>query len=382
MDYKLGEVMPMNNATSALQVRNHIIELLAKKRNYQQEIKDLASQYEYVVFYGCGMILNSIIDTWNQYIGRKIDFCCDRDSEKWGKSFRGIKCISPQELTAIKDRCAVFVTIGKFRAAYDFLQGIGIASVNQIFKYDIVAAELLHKIQPAELAEHLSQTCNVLSDAQSVKVFEAIVNRIFDCKSGLDVMADVCEKNQYFPTDIIKLSDHESLVDGGAFDGDTIADFARRTHGLFDNIFAFEMDEINFNALRENVRKMPEQDRIKIFNLGIWDRECDITYSTESADSSIGEGAAHGHVVTLDDALKNEKVTFIKMDIEGAEPQALRGAQNIIRTQKPKLAICIYHDFKHLWEIPLYIKELVPEYKIYLRHHTDLAYETVCYAMV
>jgi len=49
---------------------------------------------------------------------------------------------------------------------------------------------------------------------------------------------------------------------------------------------------------------------------------------------------------------------------------------------KLKLAICIYHDFRHLWEIPLYIKELVPEYKIYLRHHTDLAYETVCYAMI
>ena len=87
-------------------------------------------------------------------------------------------------------------------------------------------------------------------------------------------------------------------------------------------------------------------------------------------------------MVPLDDVLKNKKVTFVKMDIEGAEPQALRGAENIIRTQKPRLAICIYHDLKHLWEIPFYIKNLVPEYKIYLRHHTNLEYETVCYAII
>lgn len=379
MDYKQGEMTPMNND---LQVRNHIVELLAKRRDYQQEIIDLTRKYQYVVFYGCGLILPSIIDAWNQYIGRKIDYCCDRDEAKWGKYFRGVKCISPQELMAIKDRCAVFVTIGKFKPAFDFLKESSVASVNQIYKYDLITAEFLKKNQPSNLADRLTATWDILSDARSVKVFESIVNRIFDRESDICIMADVCDKHQYFPPDVIKLSGHESLVDGGAFDGDTVADFIERTKGHFDNIFAFEMDEVNFNALQENVQKMPEQNRIKIFNLGIWDRESDITYSVESADSTIGLGAARGHVVRLDDILKNEKVTFIKMDIEGAEPQALRGAANIIRTQKPKLAICIYHDFKHLWEIPLYIKELVPEYKIYLRHHTDLAYETVCYAMV
>jgi hypothetical protein len=69
------------------------------------------------------------------------------------------------------------------------------------------------------------------------------------------------------------------------------------------------------------------------------------------------------------------------MDIEGAEPNALRGAAGIIRAQRPKLAICVYHDFRHLWEIPLYVKSLNPGYKLYLRHHTPLEYETVCYAV-
>jgi hypothetical protein len=79
---------------------------------------------------------------------------------------------------------------------------------------------------------------------------------------------------------------------------------------------------------------------------------------------------------------KNEKITFIKMDIEGSEPQALSGAEEIIKKQKPKLAICVYHKPEHLWEIPLYLKKIVPEYKIYIRHHTPLEYETVCYAVI
>ena len=370
----------MSNPSTG-EIRVHIAKLLSQKRNYRQEVRELTERYPYVVFYGCGNIFGGIMEKWNAYVGRKIDYCCDSASDKWGKFFCGTKCLSPNELTAIKDKCAVFVTIGDFRPVYNFLKENGFPSVNHLYKYDLVASELLARHDQEEFVDKLCETYELLGDRQSKKVFDAIINRVLGDGSNIDVMLDVCEKNQYFPPDIIKLSEHERMVDVGAFNGDTIRDFVGRTKGRFDRIFSFELDTIIFKSLQENVRAMPERDRIKIFNLGIWDRECDITYSMGNADSTIGEGEAHGHVVPLDVALKNEKITFIKMDIEGAEPQALRGAQNIIKTQKPKLAICVYHDLKHLWEIPLYIKELVPEYTIYVRHHTNLEYETVCYAI-
>jgi FkbM family methyltransferase len=364
------------------QLCNHLIELLAQKRNYQQETKALVSQYEYVAFYGCGEVFHSVVDTWNVYIGRKIDYCCDSDSAKWGKYFYGAKCISPQELMAIKYKCAVFITIGEFKTVFKFLTDNGFPSVNLIYKYDIVISDFLANHEHNEVVSKLCQTYDFLSDRQSQMVFDAIINRIFGNGKNTEIMADICEGNQYFPSDIIKLSDHESFVDIGAFNGDTAKDFIERTHGKFDNIFSFEVDKINFNLLQGNVKHMPNHDRIKIFNMGIWDSECDITYSIGNSQSTIGTGEGKGHVVPLDDILKNEKVTFIKADIEGAEPQVLRGARNIIQTQKPRLAVCVYHDFRHLWEIPLYIKELAPEYKIHLRHHTNLEYETVCYAVV
>ena len=77
-----------------------------------------------------------------------------------------------------------------------------------------------------------------------------------------------------------------------------------------------------------------------------------------------------------------EKVTLIKMDIEGAELQSLKGAKRIIQHDKPKLAICIYHKPEDMVEIPLYIKELVPEYKLYIRHHSSNVSDTVLYAVM
>jgi FkbM family methyltransferase len=364
------------------QLRDRFIKLLAKRRNYQQEIKKLVRQYEYVVFYGCGAILNSIVETWDIYVGRKIDYCCDSDSKKWGKYFCGAKCISPQELITIKDKCVVFITVGDFEPVFKFLTASKFPSVNQIYKYDLIASDFLEHSDYRDIADNLCQTYEFLSDEQSKKVFDAIVNRVLGHEKDIDIMVNVNEKNQYFPKDIIKLSEHESFVDIGAYNGDTIEDFIGLTQEKFDNIFSFEVSKINFNSLEDNVKHMSNQNRIRIFNLGIWDSECDITFSIGNSQSTIGEGEGTGHVVVLDDVLEKEKVTFIKMDIEGAEPRALRGASNIIKSQKPKLAICIYHDFKHLWEIPHYLKELVPEYKIYLRHHTKLEYETVCYAVI
>ena len=169
-------------------------------------------------------------------------------------------------------------------------------------------------------------------------------------------------------------------MDIGAYNGDTIRDFASRTQNKYDKIFSFELDTINFNELQDNVETMHEQDRIKIYNLGIWDCECDIPYSIGESQRTLRSGNGQGHVVPLDEIPQGECVPFIKMDIAGAEPQALRGAENIIRSQRPKLAVCVYNDFRHLWEIPLLIKSMVPEYNIFLRHHTKLEYETVCYA--
>lgn len=86
-------------------------------------------------------------------------------------------------------------------------------------------------------------------------------------------------------------------------------------------------------------------------------------------------------VKALDDIVMEDRPTFIKMDIEGAEMEALKGSQKIIQAYRPKLAICIYHRPEDLFEIPLFIKELREDYRLLIRQYEDSRFETVCYAI-
>lgn len=369
------------NAGAGRELRQRISQALAKRRDYRRVVEDLAAQHRHVVFFGAGNIFRGVVQLWEQHVKRKIDYCCDNDSAKWGREFCGVPCISPQRLLEIKDDCAVFVTVGDYRPVYDYLIDRGFPSVNFMHGFDLAAAEFLAGQDQGQLITNLCKTYELLSDRQSARVFLAIVDRVLERWNDPEVMAQVCTGDQYFPPDIIALSDHECFVDGGAFDGDTLSDFITRTQARFDRIYTFEVNDRNFQLLRERAGRMPNAQKIEVFNLGIWDSEGDITFSIEKSQSTIGCGEGVGHVVRLDDALRDRKVSFIKMDIEGAETRALSGARGIIRSQAPKLAISVYHDFRHLWEIPLFLHELVPGYRIYLRHHTALAYETVCYAV-
>jgi FkbM family methyltransferase len=328
------------------------------------------------------MILSSIIETWDKQINRKISYLCDSDSRKWGKYFHGIKCLSPKELIAIKNDPVVFVTIGDYKEVFNSLKKKKFPSVNLLYKYDLEASRFLINCNILDVVGKLIRVYSYLSDAQSKRVFLSIINRVLDEKAPVNIMAGVYEPDQYFPSDVINLTKNESFVDIGAFDGDTIRDFIKRVRGRFDNIFSFEVNKNNFKLLRKSIDNIPNNSKIKIYNFGISDKEYDIRYSFGDSQSTIGVGTGKGHVKPLDNVLSKKKVTFIKMDIEGAELNALRGSKEIIKSQKPKLAISVYHDFKHLWEVPLYIKKLVPDYKIYFRHHTNLEYETVCYAIL
>lgn len=100
----------------------------------------------------------------------------------------------------------------------------------------------------------------------------------------------------------------------------------------------------------------------------------------EGSAKVASEGNDRIEVVSLDSYIK-EKVTFIKMDIEGAELEALKGCQNTIKKYRPKLAISVYHKKEDIIEIPGYIMSLVPDYHFYLRHYSSGFAETVLYAL-
>ena len=94
-----------------------------------------------------------------------------------------------------------------------------------------------------------------------------------------------------------------------------------------------------------------------------------------------GEGDQVVFVTRIEDEIE-ERVTYIKMDVEGTELEALQGAEGLIKRYKPKLAICIYHKREDPIVILEYLHEMIPEYQFKIRHYTDSQHETVLYAYI
>lgn len=169
----------------------------------------------------------------------------------------------------------------------------------------------------------------------------------------------------------------EIFVDAGGFDGDTAEEFINR-YPDYKKIYLFEPSHKNLTAAK---RRLSGKRDIVYKSVGLSDAEGKLYFNANAGSASSvlqGEGELIS-VVTLDNELINEPITFIKMDLEGWEMNALRGATETIRKNKPKLAIAVYHAAKDFREIPQFILGIHPNYRVFLRHYTQGWSETVMF---
>jgi FkbM family methyltransferase len=170
-----------------------------------------------------------------------------------------------------------------------------------------------------------------------------------------------------------------TLVDGGAYDGDTIV----KAVGAFPLVraYAFEPDLANFTRLSENLATA---------GIPVIGYPCGLSDTTEWLEFAGGQGESctisrDGNTriqcVRLDECLIGEPVDFIKLDVEGHELAALAGASGIIARDQPVLAIAAYHRWDDLWRIPEVIRALVPTYRIAYRIHEYNTFEGILYAI-
>lgn len=327
-----------------------------------------------------------------------VNLICDNNDQKVeevlkDKKFEGLKSITVEELRKLNN-LVVIIMLGDPREVEKQLGALGIGNI--ITFNDLSMDAFMHLPKEKKWFEncqdHIIEAYHSLTDNESRRTFvNLICNRIAPSLSRYSY-EELYTAGEYFNSGVYKLTDDEYYIDCGAFDGDTVDKFILETKQNFGNIYAFELDSNNYNKIIQRIDHYEGKLKTKIdcYNYGVWDEEKVIQYGRGAEhDPSAGisiyksDNTVSGKVVRLDDILKDKRVTFCKMDIEGAEQNALKGARNIIMEQKPKLAICIYHKLDDFWEIPLYLKKLVPEYHICIRHHYYYnCWGTVCYAYI
>ncbi|PLR90842.1 FkbM family methyltransferase [Bacillus sp. T33-2] len=182
-------------------------------------------------------------------------------------------------------------------------------------------------------------------------------------------------ESQYFD-DLIKFNSEEVFVDCGGFDGETTKKFISK-NPYYKKIFYFEPSPA---AYHESFNKLKSFKNIEFLNAATYDKNCFLTFdATKGSASGLSDGGdIKVRAVKLDEII-DERVTYIKLDVEGAEYSSLLGAERLIKQYSPKLAVCVYHDQADFWRIPELVLSFNPKYKVYLRHYTEGVLETVMY---
>lgn len=223
------------------------------------------------------------------------------------------------------------------------------------------------------------EVANSLSDDRSREVFYDFFNAVMNSNAKLFSKPEI--GIQYFVNDIPFVKGYSRFIDCGAFDGDT-AIMLKKCKGKITKLALFEPDNNNFTKLRRTLQNERVADEEVLFPCGVWNKSEMLRFKSgiesSSAISEIGD--VYVQCVALDDVLRDFAPTFIKMDIEGAEYDALLGAETMIKRYTPDLAISVYHKIEHMWDIPLIIKQFNSNYKFYLRCHDSHGMETILYA--
>lgn len=280
-----------------------------------------------VIVYGVGKRAIKYKKLFKECFGERLIGFCDKNIQKQREGFLGLPVLSPDE---IPDKVSIVIM------AYD----------NQ-----------------KEIMEELS-----------LKGFN---DRLYATPIGSreNIM------RQYFEPGIIMYDEREIFIDCGGYDlGTTIR---LREHCLPQKVYVYEPEPGNLRLINDRIKNENLED-VVVISGGCWSENTTLRFNSgEGSSSSIDtDGGDEISAVKIDDSVNpDDRITFIKMDIEGAELEALKGAERTIRKYHPKLAICIYHKSEDMVDIPLWIKSIHPDYKLYVRHYANDDTETVLYAV-
>ena len=298
-----------------------------------------------------------------------------------GHSFEGYKVHKLSEVEAMVDD---FVIVLAFAAGYQSLVDKikDLYSRHTLYVPDVPVAGggLFTYDFCKKNAEKIQEVYDSLEDDYSRQVYANIIN--FKISGDIKYLDSVTTPKSEIYKDIIKPGSHEVYVDLGAYNGDTIREVLEFTKGRYAGIYAMEPDWKNYKKLAKFIDGM---HNVKAYHAAAWCTDTELPFASKAGRQSAitAESDYTVEALTVDTILEEKAPSIIKMDVEGFEREAIWGASQSIGHYSPKLMIALYHRNEDIFELPLLIKNMNPEYKLYIRHQLYIpAWETNLYAVM
>lgn len=318
-----------------------------------------------------------------EYHGINIAFFVDNDSAKQGVTVNGKEVFSFEQFISEKEDKVAIITSNPYAVNEISHQ----CHENNFYEY-MTSTIGFHFYFPDEIDNSIAlieknfnkyvEAYSLFNDDLSKKTFKNKLKYFVTHDSSYLTQVVRPKEYQYFEPDIYNVTENDCFIDCGAFTGDTLETCLALTNGKIAAYYAFEPDSANYAQLSLKADKS-----IQTFNAGVFSKNTTLRFAnTSNAISKVSDsGASIIEVLSIDAVLKGEKATFLKMDIEGSEIDALIGAKKTIKMYKPILAISVYHKFDDMFEIPELIQNMNVDYKYFLRHYMEDYADTILYAV-
>lgn len=351
--------------------------------------KKFLSKYAEFIIWGSGTAGKEILSFLQDCQPQAKVFFTDSNSDFWGKERHGCMVLALNEVKKIMNEHANSMILIGSKANVEIMSQINRLGIDEK-RVDENALGIVRNFYERDALAAITQNWaaiekayQLLADEKSKDVYEKVIR--YRCTGDISLLEGISSKEiyQYFEPGLIYLDDSELFVDCGAYDGDTLQRFLELTDAKFSGYYLYEPDESVYKRLRQAVVTIGKSN-IYISSTGCWSEKAELHFQKSGTWSSRidPDGDSVIQVDSLDHLLSTQVPTFIKMDIEGAELEALKGASEIIRRYHPKLAVSIYHKLEDLFRIPLFIHELSAHYTFYIRIYADRSdTEIVCYAI-
>ncbi|HYA42288.1 MAG TPA: FkbM family methyltransferase, partial [Syntrophobacteraceae bacterium] len=370
-----------------------------------------------VVLYGAGSAGKELYPILKSH-GINPACFCDSNASRAGQMHCGLPVISLSELSEKHKKSLIIITIGAHREelkqhlvamGFDQRRVRAISNQEALCYYTHLAQWYWPEKDLPQYENQLSRVYDLLSDQKSRDLFltrTALLFRGGDYQSFLNFLLDysdvkyaegstfqaqpqpttyIVDTYFQFNNDIIHLNNLEVLIDGGAFTGDSAQEFIKactKRNLTYKKIICFEPDPMTFSELEKNTA---QYSNIVLRPFGLWSHPDTVRFVDSNVLKNGGarivseNGNDTSHLcsassiteirtTSIDEDISDEPITLIKMDVEGAEIEALHGATKTIRKCRPKLIISAYHKRTDIFEVPLLVHDIVPDYKLYFRH--------------
>lgn len=348
-------------------------------------LKDEIPSWEYikqsglpVVIYGMGNGADVIISRLEEYGVFITDIFASDDFVR-GQSFHGKRVKRLSEIEQELDEFIVIVAFGtQIPEVIENIKSIAKKHTVIVPTVPVFGNSFFDRAFVSRNSDSLQAAYELFKEEKSRAVFENIVKFCYTGRLEY-LFASESKKDEVFEN-VLKLGSNEDYIDLGAYRGDTVDEFLKYSGGSYNSITALEPDNKTYKKLLEHCGGL---ERFTAINAAVWSGDGEIFFDKKGGRmSAVSDTGVKIKAVSVDSLFSGKAVSYIKADVEGCEYEMLLGAQDTIRRYKPKLNIALYHRGEDIFKLPLMIKSLRPDYKLYLRHHPYVpAWDTNLYCI-